>query len=209
MNCRELMVNIRETYKDSDDRLEKAYLGEFGNNYSSSKLDKIWDCIQENHIFAKAPELGNIFKYMAMLGIPRTKDQGTFYNRCTELKLTGEKDDDGDDITIECGTKYSLRSKFCPVCNIAATIAKPVINTLEIMKCNVLPNDLKVLNELCGTCSKYHTSSQVRGARCNAWGSHDDYRKSNKNCAECCCFDCCNEKPMKAYQRDALKIKRV
>lgn len=213
MNCSDLLLNIRETYKDCDDRLEKNYRKEF-EAYSSTKLEQVWSVIEENHNFAKAPELGNIFKYMNMLGVARTKDGGTFYKRCTELVISRdqygdeEKDADGEIIMIECGCKYSTKSKFCPVCNQERSISNPLMNSYEVVKCNSLPKDLRVLNELCGTCKLYQKNSLVRGSKCSAWNSHDEYKKSNKNCKDCPCYDCCNEKPMNGIQNATMKINK-
>jgi len=212
MKIADFILNLQDRYKMPTETAELQKITDiikqdFGF-YSESKLEKVWYAVKRYHGSNFAPNYSAIATCMDKAGIGESQNgnDSKFYNLCTELKLTGEKDIDGDDITIECGTKYSLRSKFCPVCNIAATIATPIMNTLKVIKCNVLPGDLRVLNELCGTCSKYHKSSQVRGARCDAWNSHDDYRKSNKNCSECCCFDCCNEKPMNGAQHASLKI---
>jgi hypothetical protein len=152
---------------------------------------------------------------MNLLGIARTKDAGTFYHRCTQLIESKdqynnvEKDVDGDIIMIECNTKYSTKSKFCPKCNMTRRINNPLVNTIEVVKCNSLPNDLRVLNELCSVCSKYQKLSLVQGSKCSAWNTHDEYKKSGKNCKECCCFKCCNEKPLNYCQRETIKIKRV
>ena len=196
MNIGDLIMNIRETYKECDKRLERNYRLEF-DNYSSGKLEKIWEVIQEHHNFAKAPELGNIFKYMNITGVGRTKDLGDYYNRCTQ------KDKNG----VECGTKYSLRSKMCPVCNATSDAHKPIMNSIEIVKATTMPHDLFILKDYCGTCKKYQMNRHIRGAKCSAWGSHDDYKKTSMKCDGCPCYDCCNEKPKKGFK--IPEIKRV
>jgi hypothetical protein len=189
-------MNIRETYKECDTRLEKNYKQEF-ETYPPSKLDKIWDVIQENHNFAKAPELGNIFKYMVLTGLGRVRESGDFYNRCTE------KDSHG----VECGTKYSLRAKLCPNCNRGRNSTNLLINTIEIVKTVNMPNDLIILKDVCAICPKYKISRQVKGAKCPAWGTHDEYKKIGLNCKDCCCNVCCNRKPVKGF--DLPKSKTV
>lgn len=224
MNSNDLILNIGEAYKDCDDRLVKLYRKEF-DNYPSSKLEKVWDVIQENHSFARAPELGSIFKYMFTIGLSRTKQQDIFHNRCTQMIKAKDKDGklildaDKDAIMIECNTKYSTKSKFCPKCNSKSRIEeelqkkyekdKPIFNSYEVVKCNTLPNDLRILNELCATCSKFQDTYLVRGSKCNAWNSHDDYKKTGKKCDDCPCFKCCNEKPMNGIQHATMRIKRI
>jgi hypothetical protein len=219
LNVNDLILNIDEAYIQCDDRLRKSYSQEF-EEYSPSKLEKVWEVIQEHHTFAKAPELGNIFKYMNLVGVGRTKESGTYYNRCTELKPELDygnnhmKDSEGDLMYVQCGTKYSLNSKFCPTCNLKANISKPVMNSRIVVKCDPLPSDLKILNELCATCNVYQKNPYVKGSKCTAWNCHDDFRKANKDCKGCSCVDCCNEKPMNGIQKatmDLLKgsIKRL
>ena len=88
-------------------------------------------------------------------------------------------------------------------------INNPIVNTIEVVKCNSLPRDLRVLNELCAVCSKYQKSSLVQGSKCSAWNTHDEYKKSGKKCEDCCCRKCCNEKPLNFCERETIKIKRV
>jgi len=201
-NVDDLILNIEETFKECDPRLVRNYRQEF-SNYPVSKLEKVWEAIQENHNFAKAPEVGNIFKYMNMVGITRTKEGGNFYNRCTEIKT------DGFGNNHECGTKYSIKSKFCPACNMNRTIKNPLFNSYEIVKTETMPRDLHELKELCATCNLYQKTKLVRGSKCSAWGTHDNYKKTGLKCNDCPCFDCCNEKPLKGYEHEKLKIKKV
>lgn len=210
MNINDLITYIGDEYTGIDDRLERNYKREFTDTYSSSKLEKIWECIQENHTHSKPPELGQIFKYMALMGIARSKDNGIFYNRCTQQVQEldyGKKplfDDQGNPVMKDCNTKYSLRSKFCPTCNYNRLLGSEeghISNTKEVVKCNKLPRDIFVVNELCSVCSVYHKDPTARGSKCSAWGSHDEYKKSSKNCKDCKCFTCCNDKPMNSYQR--------
>jgi hypothetical protein len=221
MNSSEIIINIRENYKDCDERLEKLYRKEF-DSYSPTKLKEVWETIQENHSYAKAPELGNIFKYMFMVGIARTKETGLFYHRCTRLikKLdrydNPEKDVDDDPIYEECNTKYSTKSKFCPVCNSNSLFKdrekykkdSPVFNTIEVTKCNKLPSDIRVLNEMCSVCIKYHKNEMIQGSKCNAWGTHDKYKQANKNCKDCDCYDCCQEIAMNGHQKATFNINK-
>lgn len=191
MHYNDFVMNIRETYKDCDDRLEKNYKQEF-ETYSPTKLDKIWDVIQENHNFAKAPELGNIFKYMNLVGVARIRPQGTHYNRCTEVRK------DADGIDYVCSTKYSMRAKLCPSCNKLRNIDNLLVNSIEIVKCEKMPDDLIELQEVCAICPIYKRSKTAKGIRCDAWGTHDYYKKIGKDCKNCKCYACCNAKPSKA-----------
>jgi len=171
----DLILNIGDSYKEFDDRLIKLYKQEF-EMYSDAKLEKVWETIQENHGYAKAPELGNIFKYMNLVGISRTRQTGDFYKECTT-----------------CKCHYSIKSRVCPKCNKHLEEDDVFANDVLIIKSKSLPDDFILCQENCSVCPPYKANKPMRGSTCNAWGSLDPYKKIGKGCDKCACRSCCEE----------------
>lgn len=176
-------------FPKEDNKLESVYKREFGF-YSPDKLLKVWNSIRRYHKSNFAPSLGNILDCMDKSDVKEQSTGKEFksYYRCTEIKEGGE----------ECSTKYSIQSKLCPTCNVGRTKSNLLMNSIELVKCDTIPNDVLMLKEICAICPKYQGKRNIRGSKCDGWGTHDSFKKIGLKCDGCPCFKCCNAKPSKA-----------
>lgn len=180
--------------KDDEGKMSGLYQKDFGF-YSASKLEKVWNSVKRYHRSNFAPNYSAIADCMEKAGLSESKEQSqSWYQRCKK-----------------CGAKYAMNVCCCPRCNkylsCDGETREIYMNEVDIVKCEILPNDVIKLRQPCPVCKLYRNSRLLpKGITCEHY--QDDYRGTLPECDDCNCRSCCMDTGKRAdYDVNGL-IKR-
>lgn len=185
----DLILDISEMYSEFPQKLKDNYRKEF-EGYSATKLLKVKEAIENNHEFKQAPTLPNVFKYMRESRISRNSAVKRSWFECQY-----------------CGTTFPIKTAVCPSCawKKEHSMSDPVVKMS-----NEYPEGLKRVNSNCILCTNFIGQNPVPiGATCEAWGTFNKELKANKDCINCACSACCNEKARdyeSTYQHSLISL---
>ena len=173
----DLITDRYKIAKDDDGKTAGLYLKDFGF-YPPSKLEKVWYAIKRHHRTNFAPNYSNIVDCMEKAGLGEsTEGNQSWYQRCKK-----------------CGAKYSMGACGCPRCNkyldSDSSPRELIINEVDIVKCEVLPNDVIKLRQPCSICKVYRNSRLLpKGISCDSY--QGEMRGQLPECDTCSCRLCC------------------
>jgi len=183
MKITDFILNIQERYKmpGETEELQKVtdiLKKDFGY-YSESKLEKVWYAVKRYHSSNFAPNYSAIAHCMDKAGIgeQKTDNDNSFYQLCKT-----------------CGAKYVMGVSCCPKCNkylpIVSGSPEVIMNEVEVIKCQSIPNDVVFCRQACPICPIFRSSTVYpRGIKCDSF--HGEMRGEIKDCSNCKCRECC------------------